>query len=158
MKAFTVLKPSVYPDIIQKTNQQQKQRTQYTINRRNAVLSIPDNILNTVKRSACFYNKIMFIGTVKFITREHCCSHFPTTSKRLCRLSSLVQGRLPKDYTRTRENGVYRNKLTAVHFIKANLNPSAITVFDCIFDQILQAFCKAVGRDHKGGKRGLYEL
>ena len=38
----------------------------------------------------------------------------------------------------------YRDKLTTVHFIKANLNSSTVTVFDRIFDQILHALCKTI--------------
>ena len=36
------------------------------------------------------------------------------------------------------------DQLTAVHFIKIYFYPPAVTVFDCIFDQILQTFSQAV--------------
>ena len=58
-------------DIIQKTCQQQEQRTQYAIYRSNAILSVLDGIFNTIKRFARFYNKIMLIGTVDAITCKH---------------------------------------------------------------------------------------
>ena len=38
----------------------------------------------------------------------------------------------------------HRYQLTAVHFIETNLDSLAVTVFDRIFDQVLQAFAKAI--------------
>ena len=61
-------------DIIQKTCQQQEQRTQYTVYRSNAILPVPDGIFNTIKRFARFYDKIMLIGTVDVVTRKHTCN------------------------------------------------------------------------------------
>ena len=40
------------PDIIQKTDHQHKQRTQYTVDCRKAGLSVSDNILHTIQRFA----------------------------------------------------------------------------------------------------------